>query len=280
MLNFNNPEDRPKMMMYHRTRDMINLLTYFPELSPVENLTIVKSVQDYYDNYQFCKGFVGVRNDNPITKPSMKSIEVRGKNPNIIEVLNKIKELDPSGVVVLFDLCHEPSERYERYAGISVGIVAGYGVTIEAVGKGFDGREVTKGLSTHERYFIPWFDLRTCNIENFKNYRTFLISDEAYKKSREKRVEFLKSIDIDEDTIEEQLPKEYKEIPDFIWLDVIKHLLKKLMNMEEELALSGLTDISIGGHTEGKRFLPWQLTNKTRQGLNTYGKPKNRIHFK
>ena len=36
------------------------------------------------------------------------------------------------------------------------------------------------------------------NIDNFKNYRSFLISDEEYQKSREERINYLISCDIDE----------------------------------------------------------------------------------
>ena len=41
-------------------------------------------------------------------------------------------------------------------AGISVGVDLGQDVIIDAVSKGFDGREVSKSICNHERYFIPW----------------------------------------------------------------------------------------------------------------------------
>ena len=40
-------------------------------------------------------------------------------------------------------------------AGISVGVDLGQDVIIDAVSKGFDGREVSKSICNHERYFIP-----------------------------------------------------------------------------------------------------------------------------
>ena len=55
MLQYKNIEDREEMMNYHRARDMINLLIYFPELSPILDLTIVKSLEDYYENYEELK---------------------------------------------------------------------------------------------------------------------------------------------------------------------------------------------------------------------------------
>lgn len=268
MLNINNSEDIPKMMKYHRAKDMINLITYFPELSPIRNLTIVESVDDYLENYDFYKNFPGERNDTLISRPCMKSVEGRGINPDIVSIFNEVKKIDSNGVLVLFDLCHEPSERYERYAGISVAVSIYNGVYIEAVGKGFDGREVSKGLDVHERYFIPWFDLYRCNIENFRSYRTYLISKEDYVISREKRISFLESLNLPVKDVSKYIPVEYTEIPNFIWLDVIKNLIKKLPNMKEELLAASFKDFAISGHTEGKRYLPWQMFDKSRYILS------------
>ena len=51
MLNINNKNDIPEMMKYYWTRVMINLITYFPDLSLIRNLKIVKSIEDYKEYY-------------------------------------------------------------------------------------------------------------------------------------------------------------------------------------------------------------------------------------
>lgn len=260
MLNINNSKDIPKMMMYHRTKDMINLLNLFPKLSPIKDLTVIESIEDYIENYDYCSKLKCIRNDTLISKQDIISIE----GQNVVDIFKKVKEIDKDGVLILFNLNHKSSARYERHAGISVGISLGKSIYIDAVGKGFDGREVSKGISTHERYIIPWFELRKLNINNFKNYRTYLISDKEYSKSREERINFLISTGLYKDEVEKNIPKKYKEIPDFIWLDIIKELLKKLEKMEEELLQYGFTDFAISGHTEGEKFLPWQLFDKSR----------------
>ena len=264
MLKYENIDDRIKMMNYHRTRDMINLMMYFPDISPIRDLTIVEDIEDYKNNYDYCKSLSSERNDTLRSKPSMKSIETSGGNSNIEELFKKVKEIDSDGVIVLFNLSHEPSQRYQRYAGISVGISLNSGVYIDAVGKGFDGREVSKGIVTHERYFIPWFDIRRCNINNFKEYRTYLINDEDYSKSRKDRINFLISVGLDENEVNKNVPVKYEKIPNFIWLDIIKNIISRLEDMEIELKSANLDEIAISGHTEGKRFLPWQMFDKSR----------------
>lgn len=264
MLSYSNIGDREEMVKYHRTKDMINLLTFFPDISPVCDLTIVKSIDDYISNYDYCSKLPMVRNDTLITKPDMKSIETRGMNVSIFDIFDKIKKIDNDSVLVLFNLCHKPSERYERYAGISIGVSLGEGVYIDAVSKGFDGREVSKGLAIHERYFIPWFELRRCNINNFKNYRNYLINDIDYLRTRNERIAFLESIGVNRDIALENVSEQYQEIPDFIWLDVIKNIIKKLEKLEDELRNSGLVEFAISGHTEGKKYCPWQMFDKSR----------------
>lgn len=126
---------------------------------------------------------------------------------------------------------------------------------------------MSKSLDVHERFFIPWFDLYKCNIENFRNYRTYLISKEDYKISREKRISFLESLNLPVEDASRYVLVEYTEIPNFIWLDVIKNLIKELPNMEEELLSASFREFAISGHTEEKRFLPWQMFDKSRYEL-------------
>lgn len=264
MLSYNNKDDILKMMQYHRTRDMINLLKYFPDLSPVRDLTIVSNIDELLDNYEYCKSFACERNDTLITKPSMVSIETSQLERDLLKLFRKVREIDADGVLVLFNLVPKSGPRYDRYAGISVGVSVGNGIYIDAVGKGFDGREVSKGLDCHERYYIPWFDIRKCTIYNFKGYRTYLISQDDYVLSRKRRISFLISIGLEEKLVLENIPEVYEEIPDFIWTDIIKNLLKKIESMEDELVTDGLIEFAISGHTEGKRFLPWQMFDKSR----------------
>ncbi len=255
--------DRDKMMNYHRCKDMINLINYFPNLSPVIDLTIINDYDDYLNNYEYASRLKCSRNDTVITKPSMKSVETSGILDNAKNVIKKIKDIDPDGVLILFNLDHEPSFRYDRYAGIAVSVSLGNSVKIEAVSKGFDGREVSKGICTHERYYIPWFELRNVSINNFKSYRTFLITQSEYEKTRKERINFLSSI-INNVDFSKYVPLKYEEIPDFIWLDVIKNIIKKLESMEDELRSVGFTEFSISGHTEGKKYKPWQIFDKSR----------------
>ena len=53
MLSMNNKNDILNMLKYYRTSDMINLITYFPEISPIRDLTIIESEDDFIKNIDY-----------------------------------------------------------------------------------------------------------------------------------------------------------------------------------------------------------------------------------
>lgn len=264
MLLSSREKDLKEILKFHRAKDMINIMKFFPGLSPVETLAVVTSKEDYLKNIDLLKELTSIRNGNPTSELCMKSIPVKEINPDILEVMDEVKKENKRGVLILFKLGISPSERYERYAGMSIGISLGNNIYIDAVGRGFDGREVLKGISCHERYIIPWSDIRRVNIGTFKDYRTYLTNDKDYKESRIERINYLKSCGIEENIINEKIPEEYEEIPDFIWLDVIKNIIKVLEKEEDILRDNKFLEFNLSGHTEGKRFRPWQMVDDKR----------------
>ena len=264
MYSIKNERDLKYILKYHRAKDMVNIMKYFPDLSPVDDLVVITDKEDYLKNKEYLTNLTSIRNGNPINELCMKSIPTKEFQPNYLEVLDEIKKENKNGVLILFHLNVEKTERYDRYAGISIGVSLGNNVYIDAVSKGFDGREVLKGISCHERYSIPWTDLRTINIGNFKNYRNYLINDDEYVKSREERIIYLESCGLKKEEIEKHIPFKYQEIPDFIWLDVIKNCLKILEKEEDVLKHDGFSEFNLSGHTEGMRFRPWQMADDKR----------------
>lgn len=264
MYSIKNEKDIPYILKYHRAKDMINIMNFFQGLSPVDDLAIILDEEDYLKNRDKVSHLTSIRNGNPINEICMKSILTKEINPDYIEIIKEIKKENEKGVLILFHLNVNTTERYERYAGISIGVSLGKKIYIDAVGKGFDGREVLKGISCHERYCIPWQDIRKVNINNFKEYNTYFISQEDYIKSRNERINYLKSCNIDRNILEKKIPKEYHEIPRFIWLDIIVNIIKQLEKEEEFLRYDGFLEFNLSGHTEGERFRPWQMADDTR----------------
>ena len=264
MYNIKNEKDIPYILKYHRANDMVNIFRFFPGLSPIKDLVVITSKEDYLNNKDEITALTSIRNGNPITQHCMKSIPVKEKDADILEVIDKIKEENQDGVLILFNLETKATERYERYAGISVAVSLGNAIYIEAVGKGFDGREVLKGVCCHEKFYIPWDALNRVSISNFEDYRIYLVSQEKYEETRKERIEYLMSCGLDKTVLEENIPIEYTKIPDFIWLDIIKNIIKVVAKEEDFLRMCNYTEFNLSGHTEEKRFRPWQMVNDKR----------------
>lgn len=264
MYSIKNDKDIEKIIKYHRAKDMVNIMKYFKDLSPIDDLVVIMDEDDYLKNKDNIKLLTSIRNGNPINEPCMASIPVRDINPNVLDIIKEIKQENKNGILILFHVNAKPTERYERYAGISVGVSLGNYIYIDAVSHGFDGREVLKGICTHERYSIPWSDLRKINISNFKDYQTYKIDNKKYLETRKERIEYLISCGIDKNLIEENIPKDYQDIPDFIWLDIIKNIIKVIEKEEDILRQSGFLEFNLSGHTEEKRFRPWQMVDDKR----------------
>lgn len=264
MYSIKNEKDIPYILKYHRANDMVNILTFFPGLSPIDDLVVIMDEEDYLKNKDKLGNLTSVRNGNPINEHCMKSIPVKEIDPDIIEIIRAIKKENKNGVLILFHLNVQKTERYERYAGISVGVSLGNRIYIDAVGKGFDGREVLKGISCHESYSIPWADIRRINISNLKEYRNYLVSNKDYLVSRDERINYLVSCGIDREVLEKNIPNKYSEIEDFIWLDIIKNIIKVLEKEEDLLRSYNFNEFNLSGHTEGRRFRPWQMANDQR----------------
>ena len=264
MYSIKKEKDIPYILKYHRAKDMVNIMKFFPGLSPVDDLVVILDEDDFEKNKDKFDESYNIRNGNPISEPCMKSIIIKNENQDRLEALKMIKKDNKNGVLILFSLDNEISNRYERYAGISVGVSLGNAVYIDAVGLGFDGREVLKGISCHERYTIPWSDIRKVNIDNFKSYNTYIINNKDYQKSRDERIDFLLKCDVTKEILDKKIPKKYTPIPDFIWLDVIKNVIKPLDRNEDYLRSEGFFEFNLSGHTEGKKFRPWQMADDQR----------------
>ena len=80
----------------------------------------------------------------------------------------------------------------------------------------------------------------------------------------DERINYLVSCGIEKEILEEKIPKTYERIPEFIWLDIIKNIIKQLEKEEDFLRANKFLEFNLSGHTEGKRFRPWQMVDDKR----------------
>lgn len=264
MLSIKNDNDIKLMKNYYRASDMIDYWYFFPKSTQLENLAIAFDIEDYLNNKSYLDSFDSYRVDTLKPYSLVSGIESDGGKTDFVALFKKIKEKNENNVILFFDLKGNATKRYQREAGLSISVNLGEDVCIEAVGKGFDGREISKGKCVHERYLIPWFKLREINVENFKDYNIFMIDQESYIKTREERINFLRSLGLDDKDFLSYIPEIYRRIPDFIWSDLIQNVLVYLEDNEDILLKSGYKHFCINGNTEGRECFLIQMYNKDR----------------
>lgn len=264
MLTLDNKSDIDLMHNYYRASDMIDFLFFFPEASYLERLAIATDKEDYLNNKEYLDSFDSFRIDSPKGYSLIEGIESNGLKTDIVELFDKIKSKNKHGVVLFFDLEGDPSKRYTYDAGVSINVNLYNDVCIEAVSKGFDGREISKGVCVHERYLIPWFELRGLTIDNFKKYLIYKISQEDYIETRKNRIDFLKSLGEDPNDFIRYIPSLYEDIQDYIWEDLIQKILVNLYKKEDILEKSKFKHFAIGGNAHDKKCFIWQMYNKDR----------------
>ena len=104
MYSLKKEEDIANILKYHRAKDMINIINFFPGLSPVDDLAIILDEEDYLKNKNSISHLTSIRNGNPISEPCMKSIPTKEINPNYNEIIKEIKRENKNGVLILFHL--------------------------------------------------------------------------------------------------------------------------------------------------------------------------------
>lgn len=266
MLSLENEKDIELMKSYYRASDMIDFWCFFKESSKLERLAIAVDYNDYLKNKDYLDSFDSYRIDSPKSGKIIEGIESKGNDDfSDIELLFKrIKRKNNEGVLLFFDLTGEPTERYKRKAGISIKVSLYDSVCIEAVGRGFDGREISKGICVHERYLIPWFDLPSLTINNFNKYNIFTISNNDYVKTRNNRINYLLSLGLKQEEFSKYIPSTYKKIDNIIWENLIKRVLLNIYKQADLLSDAGYKDFAIGGNTLGDEPYLWQMYNKDR----------------
>lgn len=264
MLTLKNLNDIDLMRNYYRASDMIDFWYFFPKSSPLEDLAIVTDENDYIEHKDYLDTFDSYRVDTLKPYKLISGVESDGGKADFIDLFKKIKKINPNSVILFFNLKGEASKRYEREAGISINVNMHEDVCVEAVGKGFDGREISKGICVHERYVIPWFELRDLNISNFHKYNIYMVDQDKYYETRINRIKYLSSLGLKEEEFIKYIPASYKPIPDYIWEDLIQNVLVYLEKNEELLINSGYKHFCINGNTEGKECFLIQMYDKDR----------------
>ena len=137
------------------------------------------------------------RIDYPIGHSQVKQNAVQGTNglvESIPELISTVRQQGNAGVVLIAQSISPPPPRYLYAGGFNILFCVGDHVTIELVGRAFDGHELTQGLACHERYCLGWDDipfvLNRTDLARRGTLKTWATVAE-YATQRRERIRFL-----------------------------------------------------------------------------------------
>lgn len=247
MLEYNNEQDRKQMQSYQKARNFLTINRLFPNLLPIRDLIVIESYLDYQNNFKKIAGCnVGI-NDQKYGNRSLT-------------IFQELNDLDYHSPITMLKFNYRMKIDKEVLPRIAIRVHLEDGVYINVAApqmgfKSFD--EITKSF---EYYFIPWDKLSSCTLNDLKLYQSYHINNIEYKKEREK-IKVKQNSNI-------QIPRQYIEIPTYIWEYIINNLIIVLASLEDDLLSLSLIDFFIIGYVNKKKFIASQIINRRRLKLN------------
>lgn len=245
---------------YGKYDGMLLAMEIFPELCPWRDVVVVEDKGKWEEIQRECGDFATIRVDVPIgQRKLLKDVNTRGFIDDIGPILKTIKGKCRDAVVLVAKTETPPMERYLDDGGFNIGIFDDGSIkqiVIEVVGKGFDGHEVTRGISAHERWVIPYdqkhvYDLK-CGVMSDAEYSGILPRD--YSCDRKRRIKFLtedlsNTTGITEAAVSDAIPEGYVSMEGSLMLTkLLRAVGSWLHGGMEGLELSSKVSVAIQGN--------------------------------
>ncbi|MBR6964852.1 hypothetical protein IKH83_00865 [Candidatus Saccharibacteria bacterium] len=255
-----NPKD------YNKARGVMLLKKYLPEVAPFEKMAIISSAEEWETiRSQFGK-FVVQRVDFPIGMSTKCSFAgTSGYPDDLPRALKMVQAENPNGVILVMDTKETTVPRYLYDGGFNAVFSTNKSVTIDFVGKGFDGGELTKGLAVHEHFEIPWkevlFIRNRADILRISGTFYRHVYTDKYAEQRKARVEFLiKQCGYEKELVEAHIPKNFKPLYNYLISDFMENIVVPLVTKAPEMSrVDGLKIFGVQGNFVRGKVQPFEI---------------------
>lgn len=255
-------------MNYTKARGILLAKKFLPNVVPFTDVVVVQTVEEWEEIKDQYGDFVAYRCDTQLGRPR-KNITpgTNGFTDSLLDLIRKVNREDPEGAVLIMPTKEPAVPRYEYGGGFNIVFHPGHSITIEAVSKGFDGHELTRGLAVHERMQIPWSQIGDPDASpsewwGKEGSEYWWVEDETYVQQRQARIDFLcNDCHYDRQLVEQHIPHEfYPALDEHLLEDVVIPLAYR----EAVLAREGLHIFAVQGNlvqqgSKGYRPQVWEI---------------------
>lgn len=247
ILDLSQKSHLPLINMYKKCKGIALVDTYLPELSPLNKMYVINSLEDWEKvENEFPVEMMTVRCDSP-KGVNGKLPSGQTFNRNRVEgYINEVKSAVPDAVIILEDMKPGTNERIHTSGGVLVDVSIGNHIYIDYVGPSFDCREITTGKAAHETWNIPWDEVPFMKDSAIHKYKTSEINQKQYIETAKERMLFLvKAFPDKKDEIIEAMPKKYPGIKPSLFRDIKEQVIFPLWLQHDKLSSNGLKNFGV-----------------------------------
>ncbi|MCL2228735.1 MAG: hypothetical protein FWC00_02790 [Firmicutes bacterium] len=186
MLSSLNKSDLEKMHRYGRTKDMLLLQEFFPEICPFREVVLVTNPDDVLKaDEKFSMLNTNRRCDTPIGDKVLNRVWTSRDKSD--EILDDLKTESQDAGIIMFATDYPTLKRYARDGAMSISVHLGNSIDIDILGKGFPGHYLTRNVCRHQSFKIPLDaeQIRRLNLGTIGQHQTFLTSPEQYTETKQ-----------------------------------------------------------------------------------------------
>lgn len=178
---------------YAKYDGMLLAQKYLPRQVVFDRINVIQVPRDWYEiEDEFDSDLLLYRLDAPrgLVRPQVNS---SGKPEDVLRCLAQAKAIVPSAVLLMITPRWPVVPRYANDGGFCVGFEREKEAIVELVGKGFDGHELTRQVTAHERMVLSWKDARLDSRGWSEVYRDnyAVISPDDYAQHQSQRIAML-----------------------------------------------------------------------------------------
>lgn len=257
--------DIKSIMKYGKAYGAFLLHCLLHKICDINNFFIFDSIEDFEKiENKLPEKFVLRADAKTGDKPTLGVRGALVSKSEVQKYIDNVKEHNPEGVVLCMDTATERKGK-SMDGAFNVYFEWGDKVYIDYLGQGFDVGGITKGEDNHEMWAIDWENLLFVKPKTMNLYRTYLISDEEYKKSVERKREFtMKQNNLTQEQVKVIIPDKYKPMPLSIKEKLLDDIILEIYSKKEELPKLGLKSFGVQGMIRDGELFPIEINRRER----------------
>ncbi len=189
--NMYDTKDAEELNNLRKTPGIKLIRKYLPNIDANIQGYVVNTLEEWQQIKDRFPNTVTCRTDSRLDLENINQHGATRPKDDIDNYIKEVREKFRNPYFICLELEPGTNERIYTQGGFVLDVKVGEDIKIGYCGPGFDCGELTKGISEHESWVIPWTARDITSSDAIDKFRVNKISDKDYRKSVVKRMAFL-----------------------------------------------------------------------------------------